>query len=150
MDYYNGIAEGYDELYGEEQEKKFKKIKESFKINGLVLDVGSGTGISKKFFERVVCIDPCFKMLNKGEICGKAENLPFKKKVFDWVLCITVMQNLEDITMAIKEMKRVCNGRVVFSVLKRSNKFNKIKSLLKKEFNTTEIDEEKDLIMVSN
>ncbi|MBI2667388.1 class I SAM-dependent methyltransferase [Candidatus Woesearchaeota archaeon] len=103
MEFYNKISKSYDELYGKEQENKLRIIKNNIKLKGLTLDIGSGTGISKKFFN-TIGIDPSFNLLKKGDICGKAEYLPFKNKGFDNVICLTSIHHF-NLKKSIKEMK---------------------------------------------
>ncbi|MDP6641934.1 MAG: class I SAM-dependent methyltransferase [Candidatus Nanoarchaeia archaeon] len=145
MKFYNEISESYDELYMEEQENKLKLIKNNLKLDGLTLDIGCGTGLSKKFFN-VIGIDISFNLLKKGDICAKAEFLPFKDKSFDNIICITSIHHF-DLDKSIKEIKRVCKSKIVISIMKKSKNFDKIKDRLHKEFNFKEINEEKDLIL---
>jgi len=149
MEYYNKISKSYDELYGKEQEEKLKIIKEKINPRGKILDVGSGTGLSKKYFEDVTCVDPSEKLLDKEDIKAKAENLPFKDNSFDWVICITSVHHFK-LEKALKEIKRVSKGNYIFTILKKSPRFKEIKSYLEKNFNLKEIDSEKDLILFNN
>tara|TARA_Y100000310_G_scaffold343159_1_gene449550 strand:- start:62397 stop:62846 length:450 start_codon:yes stop_codon:yes gene_type:complete len=145
MEFYNKISKNYNELYEEEQLEKLKIIKENIKLKGLTLDIGSGTGLSKKFFN-TIGIDLSFNMLKKGDICAQAEFLPFKDKSFDNVICITSIHHF-DLDKSIKEIKRVCRSNIVITILKKSKNFNKIKNKLLKEFNLKTIDTKKDLIL---
>lgn len=143
MNFYNEID--YDRLYKEEQINKLKLIKKQ--VKGKILDVGCGSFISKGFFKNIIGVDP---YIHKGDVIGKAENLPFKDKSFDTIICITVLHHL-DLDKTIREMKRVCKGKFVLSILKRIDKFKKIKKKIYEEFNVIkEIDEEKDLILIAN
>lgn len=152
MDYYSNIAEGYDELYGEEQLAKIKVVREKIGDKGLVLDIGSGTGISSHFFSRLVQLDPSLGLLKKSfgmHVCGVAEHLPFKDHVFDSIISVTSLHHT-DINKVIPEIERVSkhNASFAFSVLKRSKDFDRIVSLLKKKFKLKkEDDSEKDLIL---
>ncbi len=150
MKYYSIISRIYNKLHGEEQEKKLKIIKQKAKLKGKILDLGSGTGLSKKFFNNIVCVDPAKKMLNKGDIQAKAEKLPFKDKTFDSILCVTAIHHF-NLKKAIPEIKRVSkpNCRYAFSILKKAKNFNKIKKILHNNFDLKEINEEKDLILIS-
>lgn len=150
MDYYSKIAKSYNELHGKEQEKKLKVIKEKAKLKGKILDLGSGTGLAKKFFKKIICVDPAKKMLSKEDIHAKAEKLPFKDKTFDSVLCVTAIHHF-DIKKAIPEIKRVSkpNCRYAISILKKAKNFNKIKKILHDNFDLKEVEEEKDLILIS-
>ncbi len=104
MDYYSHIAQGYDKLHREEQEKKLKIIKGNLKANkdDLLLDVGCGTGISSGFGCKVIGVDPSKGMIKKAQkkikaICAPAEKLPFEDKKFDIVIAVTAIQNFSDI-----------------------------------------------------
>lgn len=147
MEFYNRISKSYDELYGKEQENKLRVIRNNIKLKGLTLDIGSGSGISKKFFN-TIGIDSSFNLLKKGDICGKAEYLPFKNKGFDNVICLTSIHHF-NLKKSIKEMKRVCKSKIVITIMKKSKNFENIRKKLHKEFKLKEIDEEKDLILIS-
>ena|SRR3989344_5863981 len=147
MRFYNKISKSYNELYGQEQENKLKIIKNNINLKGLTLDVGCGTGISKKFFN-IMGIDSSFNLLKKGDICAKAEFLPFKDKSFDNIICITSIHHF-NLDKAIKEIKRVCRNKVIITIMKKSKNFDEIKNKLYKQFNfDKEIDEKKDLILL--
>ncbi len=150
MDYYSKISKSYNELHGEEQIKKLKIIKKEANLKGKILDLGSGTGLAKKFFKNIVCVDPAKKMLNKGDVHAKAEKLPFKDKTFDSILCVTAIHHF-DLRKAIPEIKRVSknNCRYAISILKKAKNFNKIRKILHNNFKLKEIEEEKDLILIS-
>lgn len=138
--YYDSIAKGYDELYKEEQLTKFEKIKQLVEFKGKVLDIGCGTGFITELIHNVIGCDSSEKMLEK---CDKGlkvvhcsiENLPFETNSFDTVFSLTVLQDVEDIKKAIKEIKRVLkpNGKIIISVLNK-NKIEIIRKELKKEF----------------
>lgn len=155
MAYYDEISDGYDELHKEEQLKKLKIIKNDLKINksDTLLDVGAGSGISSDFDCRVYCLDPSEELLKRitnrkiRKIAGKAENIPFPDDFFDVVISVTAIHNFDDIEKGLLEMKRVGKDRFVFSVLKKSKKFNIIKKLIEKYFRVNKtVEEEKDMI----
>lgn len=151
-DFYGKISESYSKLYKEEQLNKIRLIKENIKLDGLLLDIGSGTGFSRKYFKNLVQLDPNIDMLKKSSglrVCGKAECLPFKDKVFDGIISVTALHHTE-INKVIPEIKRVSkDAKLALTILKRSNKFLKIKNLLQKNFNLKGVVEKKDLILVS-
>jgi ubiquinone/menaquinone biosynthesis C-methylase UbiE len=73
--YYDAISEGYDALYGEEQQEKLEQIKELLKNDiilependCILLDIGCGTGISTSDFQVVsVGLDPANNLLKKA------------------------------------------------------------------------------------
>jgi len=150
--YYNQISKSYNELHKEEQLKKLSIIKNNIKIknHNLLLDVGCGTGISSDFNCKVIGIDPSIELLkqnNKNKILAKAENLPFRNNIFDFVISITALHNFKDIEKSLKEIKRVGKNNFILSIFKKSKDINKIKNLIKKHFDITNIiEEEKDII----
>lgn len=153
MAYYNAIANGYNELYQEEQLKKLLLIKINIIINKniRILDVGCGTGISSDFDCFVVGIDPSIELLrqNKSDkkFLGCAETLPFKDGSFDYVVSVTSIHNFKNIKSSIEEIKRVCREKAVLSILKKSKKFDTIKRVIKGSFIVEKmIDEGKDII----
>lgn len=153
MNYYDKIAKGYNELHEAEQRTKLEIIKKNLNPKGLILDVGAGTGLSKKYFKNIVLLDPSKDMLKKArgkKVIAKAEKLPFKKNTFDAIISVTALHHT-NIKKAVKEIKRVSkkNCKYAFTVLKRAKKYHLIKQELKKNFNLKEIDEEKDTILIS-
>ncbi len=132
MNYYDDISKGYNELYGEEQKKKARLLKQHLKIKGLLLDIGAGTGIAtEEFKDQATCIllDPSLKMLKKADglrVCAKAESLPFKGRTFDTVISLTSLHHA-NVKKAITEIKRVAkeNASIGVSMLKKSNKTTK-------------------------
>ncbi|HLC61934.1 MAG TPA: class I SAM-dependent methyltransferase [Candidatus Nanoarchaeia archaeon] len=153
MDYYDHISEGYDELYRDEQIKKLNIIKSKIKIrnNSKLLDVGCGSGMSSDFGCFVVGIDPSMGLLknnpNKNKIIGIAEMLPFRDGSFDWVISVTAMHNFDDAEKSINEAKRAGKNDFVFSVLKKSEKFDKIIGIIHKNFEVyNAVGEDKDVI----
>ena len=149
---YDSIAGSYNELHGEEQLNKLSIIKKNIKTGKKtkILDVGCGTGISSDFGCFVTGIDPSLGLLKYNKhlkILSAAEALPFKSNSFDYVISITSIHNFSDILQSISEMKRVGKKNFVFSVLKKSGKFNAIRQAIERNFRLNrEIEEEKDVI----
>lgn len=151
MDYYSKIASAYDELYGSEQLEKLGVMKDKVGSPGLVLDVGSGTGLSRHFFDNLVQLDPSLGLLGKSSglrVCGVAEFLPFKDKVFDAVISATALHHTK-FEKAASEISRVSkpSASLAFSVLKRSKNFSRIVSFLEKRFGLEKEYLEKDLVL---
>jgi len=158
MNYYNEIAQGYEELHKEEQLKKIDFIKKHFKVkkNDKLLDVGCGTGLTTESWEcQRYGIDPSEKLLEKARkknskieyALASAEKIPFPDNHFDVVISITAIQNFNHIENGLKEIKRVGNKRFVLSFLKKSQKKDIIEKLIRELFNVKQIlEEEKDLI----
>jgi|TARA_Y100000310_G_C20680077_1_gene815397 ubiquinone/menaquinone biosynthesis C-methylase UbiE len=150
MNYYDQIAEGYDELHKEEQLKKINIIIKELKIkNDKLLDVGCGTAFYHKLFKNYTGIDNSKGMLKKSEanvIHAEAENLPFKDKSFDTVISITAIQNFKDPIKAINEMKRVAKKKIGITILKKAKNLKLVEKELK-IFNR--IGEDKDIIFTT-
>ena len=90
--------------------------------DSLVLDLASGSGdISKKIKEKYDCkciaLDANIKMLELAKkkidsaapfyIYGTAENLPFKKSIFDYVIVSFGLRNFNDIQESLRQINRV-------------------------------------------
>lgn len=156
MNYYNEIAQGYNELHEEEQLKKIKIIKENLEVSGSLLDIGAGTGISTKpFLEKATCfsLDPSEELLKQSpaiKVQSSAENLLFNDNTFDVIISVSAIHHF-DLEKAIPEIKRVSKPttKYAFTILKKANNFENIKHALKSNFNLREIDSEKDLILIS-
>ena len=82
-----------------------------------VLEVGAfGNQSYNRFFKNKVGLDI---RPGKGvDVVGSVYELPFKDNKFDMVLCMVVMEHLEDPQKAIKEMQRVLRvgGKILVSV----------------------------------
>ena len=159
MTYYDDIAQGYEELHKEEQEKKIQLLKKYVKVkpNEKLLDVGCGTGLTTVPWEGVrYGIDPAKKLIERAREKDKvaykvaqAESIPFPDHFFDWVISVTAIQNFENIEKGLKEIKRVGKERFALTALKRSPKMKEIESLIRKHFKVKEmIEEDKDLIFI--
>jgi ubiquinone/menaquinone biosynthesis C-methylase UbiE len=161
MNYYDTIANSYDELYKQEQIDKLSIIKlnlnKFFKINksDKLLDIGCGTGIGQGFFSiNYGCdtfgIDNSKKLLEKNtypNLFSEAENLPLPDNSFDIILSLTAIQNFNDIDKALNEMNRVCKKYLILTFLKKSQKKDIIEKKIKEKFILLElIEEKKDLI----
>ncbi len=146
MNYYDQIAEGYDELHGNEQRNKliiFKSLIQP-KENERLLDVGCGSGISTEPWNCVkIGIDPSEKLIkignkqNRGKLIqGYGEELPFENDSFDYIISISAIQNFTNIRKGLEEIKRVSksNSKIVISTLKRSSKITEIETNISELF----------------
>jgi len=161
-EYYDGIAEGYDNLYGKEQEEKMSIIKNNIEIDKdtKILDIGCGTGISTNFDCECVGMDPSEELIkiakNKDKnpkhkyIIEKGENINkinFKEKEFDYILCVSAVHHITNLEEFLKEVKRISKSFIV-SVLKRSDRKEEIINTIKLNFNINQmIEEDKDIIL---
>lgn|SRR3989338_2676559 len=157
--YYDEIAEGYDELYAQEQKKKLALVKQHFVPHAreLLLDVGCGTGIATACWDASsVGIDPSLCLLQKAAVSdhtlyiqGVAEMLPFEDRSFDYVVSLTSLQNFSDIERGIFEIKRVGKGNFALSFLKKTAKKKEILSGLSSAFGKILLlEEEKDILAI--
>ena len=136
--YYDSIAEGYNELHGAEQARKARKILDQIELNenSKILDVGGGTGIATEFFPGdITILDPCGGLLSKvkgKKVLGSAESLPFPDKSFDLAISLTAIHHYDDPEKALSEMKRVSRKYVAVTALKKSKKHNELCELIRK------------------
>lgn len=157
MDHYDEIAEGYDELYQEEQLKKCLFISENIDLDikgKKIIDVGCGTGIATDHFNCEVGVDPSEKLLKIAEkkfphiqfMEEKAEELSFEDNEFDVAISLTAIQNFDDVEKGLAEIKRIAKA-FVLTFLKKSEKKEMIEGLIKKLFKIKKaVEEEKDMI----
>jgi ubiquinone/menaquinone biosynthesis C-methylase UbiE len=161
MDYYDSLAEGYDELHREEQFQKFEILTKNIQIrpDATVLDIGCGTGLSSEYIPgSITGADPALKalMLAKNRLSQvvqcRAECLPFKSNAFEYVIAITAVHNFYESDSGLREILRTAKSTAVISVLRRSNKFEKITASIKEIFEDWKCekleDDEKDVIFV--
>ena len=171
-EYYDKIATGYDQLYGEEQIHKAKVILRFMKPSPKesLLDVGCGTAIYAPLFNcRYTGIDPSELLLTIAEqrfkkgtfVLGKAESLPFPKAFFDYVISITAVHHA-NVKRAIDEIHRVLKPkgksitnapkvRCAITVQKSSLKLPDVKKAVHAVFADWRIEEffdEKDIIFL--
>ncbi|MBI1973063.1 class I SAM-dependent methyltransferase [Candidatus Woesearchaeota archaeon] len=145
MDYYNTLAEGYDELHEAEQLAKLKILLKYVQLKGKILDVGAGTCIVARHLGKkasVVSVDPSKRMLVRGvgkRHVAKAEQLPFPDHTFDIVVSLTALHHC-DLEKALVEMKRVVkkDGIVAISFLKKSHTLTPFEGLLQRHFGAFE------------
>jgi len=102
---------------------------ETLKRNGILLDLGCGTGVTsyalQKLCNKIVGIDQAFSMAEKAKLSfssakipldflqGDVEALPFKTDSADFVVCLGVISYLESGQKAILEIARVLKPRGV-------------------------------------
>src|SRR3989344_3727078 len=119
--YYSALAEGYDELHGQEQLAKLRIILSQVTFTGKVLDVGAGTCIAAKQLGNTatcVSIDPSTALLDQGigeRHVGKAEHLPFPDNTFDGVISLTALHHC-DLSQALSEIHRVAKPTAVIAL----------------------------------
>lgn len=151
MEYYDQIANSYQELHGEEQLRKARIIADNLDIKPTdsLLDVGCGTAKYLAIFScKKTGIDPSAGLLKQADIpviMGKAEALPFPDNSFDIVISLTAIHHA-DAEKAVAEMLRVSRRDVVISVLKKAKNFKAIEAEINRHNPYKRIEEQHDVI----
>lgn len=132
----------YDTRYTEEQTAKHDHIY-GYLGRGKTLDNGCGTGLLlPKMGEYSVGLDLSSELLNKARLRvkqnllqGDSENLPFRDKVFDSMVSVTVIQNVSSPQAMVSESSRVTkqDGLLLISSLKRVYKEDEFRKLFQVE-----------------
>ena len=139
---YDALASVYDELYQEEQNAKIKSALKNIQLrkSDRILDVGCGTGIlfnhvkdqvallvgldiSKNLLKRAL-----FKSrgsLNVALILADADYMPFINGSFDKIFAVTLLQNLPDIAVTLKEINRVSRKDALITITGLKKAFKK-------------------------
>jgi len=143
---YDAEADGYDELYSEEQRKKYELALShliAFKAKDRILDSGCGTGI---FLEKVagnvqfgVGVDLSSKALRKAQlrlgevsnvdlVCADSDFLPFSKGTFGHIFMFTALPAPAYWGNTITEALRVLttHGTITLTVPKKETSSEKI------------------------
>ena len=138
---YEATATGYDELYRAEQYEKYAATLPRVPPRGVVLDAGCGTGLLAEYMratgllDRVdlyICLDYSGAMLGVARwrlsiLCpGKCllveadvQRLPLADASVDVAYSFTVLDLVDDMEAALRELARVTRGPVVVSLLKK-------------------------------
>jgi len=99
---FDSIAENYDNI---SNPYAVKRRAESLRLStkGLILEVGSGTGImTQSIGNSVICTDISFEMCKQTRtkcpsvVCCDAEMLPFKEKAFDGIISAEMIYYLRN------------------------------------------------------
>jgi len=118
---YDLTANIYDMRYAEEQEAKYKTALYSMAVEGIVLDVGCGTGLLFSRIaaeaENVVGVDVSKGLLFQARkragdwrkvdlVQADADHLPFPSDCFNAVFAFTLLQNMPKPAETLKEIER--------------------------------------------
>ncbi len=135
IDVFNAYAEYYDSWYNQLLGKYIISVETMALLKllphkGLGLEIGCGTGVFSievyrriKNFEDVLCFDPAYNMLKKAKsrglscIGGIIEKLPFKKRVFDFIFMITVLEFLENPLKGLFSVRSILKKNGYFIVM---------------------------------
>ena len=149
---YDYSSDAYDTLYRDEQEAKIRTALSTLenvpaeKLD-LVLDVGCGTGLLfRHIIERanlLVGLDMSRNLLEKASIkisckaaliLADADHMPFTEGSFGTVFAITLLQNMPDMNVTLREIDRVAkrNALIIATGLKKSFEKREFLTLLRK------------------
>ncbi len=138
--WYDALSKGYDELYGEEQNKKHAKVLEflgnrDFKI---IVDVGCGTGKLLRLIsprsQVGLGIDLSLQMLNKARqrttdsciqlIRAEASHLPLKDHIADGVTSVSVTESGPAFEEHFNELSRIAtkDGTLIMTIFDDKNR----------------------------
>lgn len=137
------FANWYDFFMSPLEKNRFKGIRKELlsQATGVVLEIGSGTGINFPLYgvvDKVVAIEPSKYMIERSQLKREqstvpiemvqtgAEDLPFDANTFDTVVATLVMCTIPNPEKAFLEMKRVCKpgGKILlFEHVKMENRF---------------------------
>jgi len=140
MQRYDLTAHIYDMRYAEEQTAKIEAVMESISMEkeGLVLDVGCGTGLLFNYVankaEAIAGLDISREILVKAKkrakeflnvhlILADSDNVPLKEDVFVYVFALTLIQNTPNPFKTLNEIKRVSKENAVIVVTGLKKKF---------------------------
>ncbi|MGA7096909.1 MAG: class I SAM-dependent methyltransferase [Acidimicrobiia bacterium] len=131
------IAARYDRInsilsFG--QERRWRASGVDMQAPGLVLDLGSGTGVTDFGGRDTVDLDPVPEMLALSEVdkrvVGVGEHLPFDDGSFDGVFSAFVFRNLTSVDQTLEEVRRVLKPNAVATVIDLSRPRNPILRVL--------------------
>ncbi len=140
---YDHSSEAYDALYRDEQEAKIRTALSALediqvKKLDLVLDIGCGTGLLfRHIIERadlLVGLDMSRSLLRKASIktspkavliLADADHMPFREGSFGTVFAVTLLQNMPDMNVTLREINRVARGNAVIIATGLKKSFGK-------------------------
>lgn len=150
--WYDALSKKYDELYGEEQNKKHAKVLNLFgdREFKIIVDIGCGTG---KLLELIaprsqfgIGIDLSFQMLNSAKermtnssiqlIRADASHLPLQDHIADGVTCVSMTESGPALKEHLHEFSRIAtnDATLVLTI------FNDKDRTFQKQLNETSID----------
>ena len=139
MNYYDEIAESYNELHSEEQNKKYQVLKSTEIISETdsIIDIAHGTGIIREIFQKnqIIGLDNSEKLLSYSN-CDTIKHdfnnlpLPFKNNQFDHSICMSAIHHSNNPSSLGLEMKRISKETISISILKKSKNYDGIKNSL--------------------
>lgn len=137
MTYYDELADGYDELHGDEQIAKHHAFAHLGLIepDDTILDLGHGTGlIARTFPNRIVGLDSSARLLDRSPCETRVWDfsrlpLPFEDASFDWVVSFTALHHARDPVGLLAEAERIARRGVAVSLLRSLPSFETLEPL---------------------
>lgn len=129
---FDSNAAEYDAWFNENYfayQSEVEAIRRFIPKHGLGIEVGTGTGRFSVPFNISIGVEPSRAMAEIAELRGitvhnaSAENLPFCKEHFDFVLIVTTLCFVEDPIKSIEEAKRILTkeGQLIIGILDRKS-----------------------------
>ena len=158
FDFYGSLSNSYDELYRDEQFRKYAKIVKYLKEGSSVLDLGCGTGLFYEFLTQhlkhfqYLGVDPSEELIEIARkkypdadsfVVDEAEKISvdFKPTL---VVSFTAIHHFSSL-----DFLKKFSSLIVISVLKKSKRFASISEFLKSNFKVIEtLDDDHDTIFV--
>ena len=128
-EYFNRMADSWDEAVAEKDTLKLKQMVGRLNIRpgSTVLDVGTGTGVFLPYLldelgkdGRIIALDFAGKMLERAQaknfdgnvdfLCTDVADIPLDDESFDIVVCYSSFPHFQDKPRALAEMGRVIKG----------------------------------------
>jgi ubiquinone/menaquinone biosynthesis C-methylase UbiE len=119
--YYNGIAQGYKNLYHEEQILKLNYVKNLFPTQGKILDAGCGDGVLNQFISKncdLYSFDLSSELLklnsnvSSRKFCGNLTDLSiFENNYFDFISSFSVIQDIDNSKKNFHNIKSIYSNR---------------------------------------
>lgn len=136
VDTFDKYTNRYDEWFDEHPvwfRSELKALDKVVPYNKYGLEIGIGTGRFAKECAIDRGIDPSENMARIAEqrgtktLIARAENMPFPSNTFDYVVMITVVCFLDDITQALEETKRVLKpgGELIIGMIDKDSPIGK-------------------------
>ncbi len=139
---YCATSSGYDELYGDEQRRKYELVFKSHSPRGVILDIGAGTCLlleylyARNLLHRVAyyialdltpcMLESCAKRINSYRLNhlvdiveADASHLPLRDKSVDESYAFTVFDLLPEPREGVKEQVRVTRSLPIYTLLKK-------------------------------
>lgn len=125
----------YDAWYDRQETVYASELRALSRLHpaGRGLEVGVGTGRFAAQLSTAFGLDPSLPMLRLARdrgiqaVQGRAEDLPFREQVFDYISLITTLGFLEDVDRSLHEIKRALKqgGRLIVGMIDEDSAWGK-------------------------